>query len=383
MKFPISHIAVLLTSHGWRKTENSRFSDHLLLFTNPNFPKRELSLPIHENAPDYEDAVSLLLSKLATIEKQPFEKLTKELETVREGHLPLSSDSLVLRVVKPTDDGDGIPLMLARTALSETEILIMTASCQAEKPKTYYRRIDNRVSNSLLERAVFNHTRYGSFILSVSCPLLMYGEQLQLGLDQTDLPITRKAFQALYAGIGELEKAITDRKHIQFADDILSSAHPLISANLAQAVGNIAASDTGGGLEFGFSWSELIKPTVGNDPGRVVTFSSNDSAQLYEVAEKLRPKEASLTNRFIGTVEALRGDVTSADKRAGKIELSLHIPDIGWIRAAAELSEEQYKIANSAHISGAQFVAIRGTLEPKPRVWVFSSIEHFEHVTSP
>lgn len=383
MKFPISHIVVLLTSHGWEKTENSKFSNHLLLFTNPSFPLRELSLPILENAPDYEDAVSLLLYKLANIEKQPLEKLTKELETVREGHLPLSSDSLVLRVVKATDNGDGIPLMLARTALSETEILIMAASCQAEKPATYYRRIDNRISNSLLERAVFNHTRYGSFILSVSCPILMSGEQFKLGLDNTDLPTTRKAFQALYSGIGELETAIADRKHIQFADDILISVHPLISANMAQAVANIAASDTGGGLEFGFSWSELIRPTVGNDPCRVVSFSSSDSAQLYEVAEKLRPKEASLTNRFIGTVEALSGDVTNSGKRAGKIELLLNIPDIGWTRATAELSEEQYKIADAAHINGAQFVAITGTLEPKPRVWFFSSIEIFEKISSP
>lgn len=383
MKFPISHITVLLTSHGWKKTERGSFSDHLLLFTNHNFPSRELTLPVQEDAPDYEDALSLLLSKLASIEKQPFENLVKELETTREGHLPLSADSLILRIVKPTNDGDGIPLTLARTALVETEVLIMAASCQAERPATYYRRIDNKVSNSLLDRAVFNHTRYGSFILSVSCPLLAVGEQLQLGLEQTDLPITRKAFYALYTGIGGLEAAIADRKHVQFANDILGSTTPLISANLAQAIGNIAASDTGGGVEFGISWSELIKPTIGNDPDRVMAFSHNDAAQLYEVAEKLRPQEAAHKNRFVGTVEALRGDLTDGGKRAGWIELALLLPDIGWIRATAELTEAQYKLADAAHINGAQFVAITGTVEPRPRVWVFSSIEQFEHVASP
>lgn len=383
MKFPISNILILLTSRGWSSVENLSFKENLFLFTNPSFPNRELTLPTKENASDYEDALMLLLSKLAAIEKQPIENLVREMETVREGHLPLSADSLVLRIVKAIDDGEGIPLTLARTALTETEVLIMAASCQAQKPATYYRRIDNKISSALLERAVFNHTRYGSFILSVSCPILAPGEQLQLGLERNDLPVTRKAFNSLHAGIGELEAAILDKKHIQFADDILVSTNPLVSANLTQAIGNIAASDTGGGVEFGFSWSELIKPSVDNDSRKIVTFSRNDAAQIYEIAERLRPQEAALTNRFVGTVEALRGDLTDGGKRAGWIELALLLPDIGWIRATAELTEAEYKLADAAHIDGAQFVAITGTVEPRPRVWMFSSIEKFELIASP
>lgn len=383
MKFPISHISHLLSSHGWQVIDKARFNQHLLLFTNARFPGRELSLPNSESAPDYEDAVAILISKLAILEKQTIEKLTRELVTAREGQTPQSADSLILRVVEPCEDGEGIPLTLARTALTETEVLILAASCQTQRPETYYRRIDNKISSALLARAVFNHTRYGSFVLSVSCPILATGEQLPLGLDKDDLPVTRKTFMTLHTGIAELETAIAERKHIQFADDVLASSSPHLSANIAQAIGNIAAADTSGGVEFGFTWSELIKPTAENYSERVVRFSQNDTAQIYEVADRLRPQEASHTNRFVGTVEALRGDVTDDGKRAGWVELALLLPNVGLIRAAAELTEDQYKLADTAHIRGAQFIAITGTVEPRPRVWVFSSIEKFEQVASP
>lgn len=155
-----------------------------------------------------------------------------------------------------------------------------------------------------------------------------------------------------------------------------------MSANIAQAIGNIAASDTGGGVEFGFAWSELIKPTAEDYAERVVHFSQNDAAQIYEVAERLRPQEATHTNRFIGTVEALRDDIIDGGRRAGWVELALNLRDIGWIRAAAELSADQYKEADTAHINGAQFIAITGTVEQRPRVWIFSAVEKFERVAS-
>lgn len=192
MRFPISHITHLLVSRGWREVERTKFNEHLLLFTNARFPNRELSLPNKESASDYDDAISILFSKLAALEKQPIEKLIREVGTAREGQLPHSADSLILRIVQPSEDGEGIPLTLARTALTETEVLILAASCQAQKPETYYRRIDNKISNGLLDRAIFNHTRYGSFVLSVSCPILSTGEQLPLGLEKNDLPVTRK-----------------------------------------------------------------------------------------------------------------------------------------------------------------------------------------------
>ena len=383
MKFPISHIRFFLMSHGWQLVDKAKFNEHLLLFTNIRFPGRELSLPNNESAADYEDAVSILLAKLAAIEKQTTEKLIREIASARESQLPNSVDSLILRVVQPCVDGEGIPLTLARTALTETEVLILAANCQAQKPATYYRRIDNRLSSALLARAVFNHTRYGSFVLSVSCPILAAGEQLPLGLETNDLPQTRKTFLALHTGIAELESALHQRKHIQFADDVLASINPHLSANIAQAVGNIAASDTGGGVEFGFTWSELIQPEADRFSQKAVKFSQNDTAQIFEVADRLRPQEASHTNRFVGTVEALRGDLTEGGRRAGWIELALILPDVGWIRAAAELTEDQYTKADAAHISGAQFIAITGTVEPRPRVWVFSSIELFEQVASP
>ncbi len=383
MKLPITNVKNLLRSHGWQLKEKHTNSDKFFLFRNPLYESRELTLPTKEDAPDYSDAVSILLNKLAAIENTLVEKLIREIEKATYDQLPDSSDDLILRVVKPTEDGEAIPLTLARTALEEAEVLILTGSCHAQNPKPYYRLIGNKTSNSLLERAFFNHTQHGSFVLTVSCPILAIGEQYLLSLETTDLPITRKSFLAIRNGISELQSAISNEKYIELAKDTLLSKNPLLSANLAQAIGNIVASDTGGGIEFAFNFSELVQPPENFEKNKSFAFTRENAKKIYEFAATLRPQEKPLKNRFIGTVEALRGDLNDDGKRAGVVELALLIPEIGWTRATAELDAVAYKLADSAHINGAQFVAITGTLEPRPRVWVFSSIDSFEHVASP
>lgn len=382
MKLPISQIKNLLASRGWNEDKKDSFSNRLIFFSNPRYLKRELVLPQTENAPDYEEAVSILLNKLATIEDVGLDKLIREAEKARENHLPNSNDDLFFRIITPTNDGEAIPLTLASTALSEAEILVLAGSSQAQTPKTYHRRIDNKISNSLLDRTFFNHTSHGSFVLTISCPVLAEGEQLQLGFESKDLSIARSAFLSIQLGLSALQSAINDNKHIEFAEDTLRSDNPEVSANLTQSIGNIVAADRGDGIEFGFNWSTIIDPPKNNTEIPFI-FHHEDAKSLYEVAEKLRPLQAPLTNRFIGTVEALRGNLNDDGKRAGSIELNLLVQDVGWIRASAELDVDSYKMADAAHINGAQFVAINGTLEPRPRVWIFVAINSFEFIQSP
>ncbi|MEO7886642.1 MAG: hypothetical protein ABI893_05605 [Polaromonas sp.] len=383
MNLNLTQLQIFLRSHGWMNSDVARFSEHVVVFTNPQHPDRELTLPTKETAPDYQDAMHVMFSKLASLEHRSIALLVREAEDAKDGHLPETSDDLILRIVRPSQDGDAIPLTLARTALKETEVLLMTSNCQALKPAPYYRRIDNKSSTSLVDRAVFNHTRHGSFVLTVSCPLLSEGEQLNLLWDNSNLPITRRSFLALHKGLEDLSSAIANERWEEFTADTLASTYPSVSANLSDAVGNIAASEEGGGIEIGFRWSPLVVAPVLSNAEKTFLFTKSNATQLYSIAAKLRPKESSLTNRFIGTVEALRGDLID-EKRSGWVELALLIPNIGIVRATAELNAQQYQIADQAHIDGAhQFIAITGTVEPRPRVWVFSVVQDFEAVNSP
>lgn len=377
MRLPLQNIKYFLQSRGWSLEDTKESTRNLLVYSNERHPKRELILPIREDAPDFNDAAANIVSKLAAIEQKSAESIHREILIAKAEHTPQSFDKLTLRIIKAVEDGESIPLMLAKSAISEVETLIMTASCQAERPAKFYRRINNKLSNTLIEKTTFNHTRYGSFMLSVSCPLLSKGEQLPLGLDKSNLPPARKAFSTLQESISLLHETIAERKHTQLALDIATQENPIISANLIESIANIAASDTGGGIHFGFEWSSLIQAPASKSD-RSLIFQKEDANPLYEIVTALRPKEAIESNRFIGTVEVLRGNLAEDGHRAGWVELSVLHPSVGWIRAAAELDAANYKIADQAHINGAQFVAITGTIEPRPRVWAFLSVHKFE-----
>lgn len=105
MKLPITNVKNLLRSHGWQLKEKHTNSDKFFLFRNPLYESRELTLPTKEDAPDYSDAVSILLNKLAAIENTLVEKLIREIEKATYDQLPDSSDDLILRVVNQLKTG--------------------------------------------------------------------------------------------------------------------------------------------------------------------------------------------------------------------------------------------------------------------------------------
>src|SRR6185369_1445235 len=126
---------------------------------------------------------------------------------------------------------------------------------------------------------------------------------------------------------------------------------------------------------FSFEWSGVVPLPSTINQSKVFPFTNHDTDTLIEVATMLRPEEKPLDGRFVGTVEALRGNLVSSGERAGWVELLLLISDRGWTRAIAELTMDQYREADRAHIAGSQFVSIVGTIEPRTRVWRFSVVE--------
>jgi hypothetical protein len=379
MRLKLDQLEKLLDLHGWKKQLNDS-TPQISIFHNALHEGREFILPIRDDASDYEDSSLFLLNKLAKIERTTVEKLIYEAR-FNEGDAPLSSDDMILRVVKTQDGEKSIPFKLANEVIRETENLLLAGSCQAENPKIHYRRMNNKISGELLNKAKFNHTKQGSFILSVSCPLISIGEQFPLGLDEKNYPATRKAFLTLSKGIKLLHEAAVENRLHELVLDSINSKSPLISANLAEALANISASDNGEGIQLSFKWSGLIHTPELELYSQPYQFEQRLSESLYTAATKLKPQQEPLTKRFIGTVEALKGDLTDKGQRAGLIEVLLLVPEVGPVRALAQLDVEAYKLADAAHINGAQHIAITGTLEPRPRLWVFTEITLFEEIS--
>lgn len=119
MKLPAKH-KVLPSVARLEFRRHQRSIKNLLVYSNVRHPNRELILPIREDAPDYNDAATNILSKLAAIEQKPVESLHREILIAKAEHTPQSFDKLTLRIIKPVEDGESIPLMLAKSAISES-----------------------------------------------------------------------------------------------------------------------------------------------------------------------------------------------------------------------------------------------------------------------
>ncbi|MFZ6643449.1 hypothetical protein ACO0LL_27255 [Undibacterium sp. TC4M20W] len=372
-------VVSFLQKRGWQTGSIASLSK-TLVFTHPLFKGRQLFLPEHEDALDYEDALNLLVDKLASIERTNFFAIQNELELTSSDTEIKSSDRISLRILKTVDHSETIPLSLANAVINGSEIMLLSGSCTAENPQHYFRRIDNKISNEIYNRTVFNHTQRGSFVMSISCSLAGVGEQLGLALaeEPNEWTKSRKAFVAIYRGVQEISHAISTNQVQSFAYELLNSATPTVSSNFCEALANIVEKDTGSGMKFDFNWSPYAALPSDIQTGKSIFIDSNMSNDLYTISEILKPKPAELTDIFIGTVEALSGDVTNTGEREGAVEFSILLKDGQKIRASADLTTEQYKVADQAHIGGAQYVSIEGKLISRPRVWQFEFIKSFK-----
>ncbi len=374
MRISPTQVFQFLTQRGWQEKSLAKFP-LLSTYTHPLFEDRQLFIPKDESASDYDDALDILISKLSRIEGREHYEIKRQLEKKDQGETSDLQDRLALRIVKSLSDEESIPLSMANTVISESQTLLMVGSCTAENPQRHYRRIDNKISNDIYSRSVFNHTQRGSFIMSISCPILAQGEQLGFGLDFDKSTKSRQAFLSIYRGMEHLVRAVSEDKVSQFSDEILKSNSPVVSSNFCEALASIISRHSSEGMSVAFSWSPYI--ALPRDLERPLHFFPSMADDIYRIAETLRPEEESLDDSFIGTVEALRGDVTSTGERAGNVEFLLFLKDGSTIRANAFLDIEQYRIADRAHIGGAKYIAIAGKLNPHPRVWVFESVRSF------
>lgn len=376
MRIGPSQVTEFLTTRGWQLSKLNSFPE-LLTFTHQIFGGRQLFLPVNESASDYKDALQILLTKLAVLERKNVAAITGELECTDVRDTSSITDGLALRILRTVSNDASIPLSLANAVISETEVVLMAGSCTAENPQHYYRRIDNKISNEIYDRSVFNHTQRGSFVMSVSCPIAGVGEQLGFGLDPNEWTKSRRAFVSIYRGMRSLTGAINDDRVEQFSDETLASTSPMVSSNFCEALANIVSKDSGDGIKVGFEWSPYVPLPADISVESPILLTQAMSDGLYLISGALRPKQSPLDDDFIGTVEALRGDVTESGKRAGAVEFSLLLKDGLSIRASAFLTPEQYKLADEAHIGGARYISIAGKLDPHPRVWVFAEIRSF------
>lgn len=358
-----------LKAIGWSILE-SALEDRLYVLENEAFPRRQIVFPMDTTAPDYRESLDIAFFKLAEMTKQSSEVLLSRIRSLRE-------DVLRLKVSFEGNDST-LPLGFAATLVQNTEMLLKAAACTVVRPRTHHPRLSLNEASQFVEKARFQQTESGSFVLKVACPVQALDVQGTLDLDGSNSPFVRQVTLALQQSLAKLTAAIEADRLSPLIDELKSGKTPIISSNLCEAI--VAMHDEGvdNSLEVEFDWSAMlvVPRQISRRPLRI---QRDYFSRIEELRRELRATESHREDTFIGTVERLDGTIDDDGRRSGDVILALLLPDEGeTVRAKMTLSADDYAKADKAHMSNGTYVQVAGRLLPGRQPRQITNISRFE-----
>lgn len=358
-----------LKVQGWTVLEEA-LKDRLYVLENINFPRRQLVYPMDLSAPDYRESLDRVIEKLGEITGQRLEKLVSKVQALKD-------DVLSLRIFFDGNDSS-LPLGFAATLVQNTEKLLKATACTVLRPRMHHPRLSLTEANQFVEKARFQQTENGSFVLKVACPVHSMEIQGSLGMNDSDAPFVRQVTLALQSSLFKLTSAIEADTLDALVSSLKSESAPLISSNLCEAISAMHDEMVDNSLDVGFDWSALhaVPQSVSQ---RTIRIQRDYFSRIEEVRRELRTQEQHEEDSFIGTVERLDGVMDESGRRSGDVILALLLPDEGeTIRSKVSLSADDYSKADAAHMSNGAYVRVTGRLRPGRQPRQLTDISSFE-----
>lgn len=358
-----------LKSQGWQLSPDG-VNDRLFVLSNSNYPRRQLIFPIDAEAPDYLESVGGVIEKFAEMTRQLPSSLVTNIKAIRD-------DVLRLRIFFDGNDSV-LPLSYASNLVQSTEKLLKAAACTVLRPRPHHPRLALNEANQFVEKAKFGQTEQGSFILRVACPIHAMEVQGVLDFQDEQAPFVRQVTMALQSALVQLTSAIETDTLDKLVEDLKKNdSLPLISSNLCDALNGMHDDQVDNSLDVSFDWSLLRD--VPREFRKKIRIQKDYFSRIEEVRRELRSVEVDLTERFIGTVERLDGEMGDDGRRSGPVVLSILLPDEGvTVRARIILSPEDYAKADKAHMTNGAYVCVKARLRPGHQPRQLTDVTSFE-----
>lgn len=357
-------------AQGWVLVKEAA-KDRLYVMTNPRFDRRQLVFPMDTTAPDYEEAVMLVMEKLATMEARPFQSVLK-------GLLEVGDDALAFRVTSPRSNEQFLPLSFVGSMIAGAQQLLLASVCTVLKPQAHHPRLSRTEAQQFLETTRFRHTQPGSFVLNVSCPVRAMDVQAPLWPNELEAPFVRRATVTLQRSLVTLVSAIETDSLDELIQTTKKSESPLISSNFCEALTRFEDESLKNSVDIGITWAASITRPVDEMPVSVVRVQNDYFSRIEEVRRELRSAEKHTDDTFIGTVERLDGEMDLDGHRSGEVILSLLLPEGEQVRARTNLNIENYAKADQAHMSDGTYVKVTGRLHPGRQPRQLNDLRSFE-----
>jgi hypothetical protein len=347
--------------------KNSR----VYVMSNPRYDRRQLVFPMDTSAPDFAEAIMLVVDKLATIESRPREAIIKSL-------LEVGDDSIAFRITSPRPDDRFLPLSFAGSMIVGAQQMLLASACTVLKPQFHHPRLNRTEAQQFLETARFRHTQPQSFVLNVSCPVQALDVQASLLPDEVEAPFVRRAVLTIRRSLLELINAIETDSLPGLVESIKKNKTPLVSSNFCEAITRFEDVSLKNSLEIKIAWATSIPRPIGEPLVSVARVQQDYFSRIEEVRRELRSSEQQTDDTFIGTVERLDGEMGTDGRRSGEIILSLLLPEGEQVRARANLNAVDYEKADKAHMTEGFYVKVAGQLNPGRQPRQLSNLRSFD-----
>jgi hypothetical protein len=308
----------------------------------------ELIVPQDTRLGDYTNRIADIVLKLSEITNHKPNQIINEL-------LIPPSDILKFSLKGQSTENGTVSLTEGISLLSSSKKAILSAACQVIDPQKYHKRLQRGDAESFLSSCRMGQTEYGSFVVTVSCPLNAGTQIILPGV--TEQPFARKVTTSLIKSIHEVVSAID-------ADDLARITSPeansiITSANLCDALLEMQPSDNAGELIIASIWSKQVAFT--DTFPSSVAIRKDYFSQIEQVAKSLRPTLESRSEDFIARVDSLHGSLDAEGRMYGDVGLVFLHDDEELIKARVNLSHESYALACDAHKVG-KYIFIKGNL---------------------
>jgi hypothetical protein len=343
-------------AQGWTLLKDAA-KDRLYVMSNPRFGQRQLVFPMDTTAPDYAEAITLVVEKLATMEQRPIESVVKSL-------MEAGDDAVAFRITSPSQEERYLPLSLAGEMISGAQQLLLASACTVLKPKAHHPRLSRTEAQQFLETARFHHTQPGSFVLNVSCPVHAMDVKAPLLPNETDAPFVRRAMVTFQRSLRELISNIETDSLPQLVESLKKSDAPLISANFCEALTRFEDASLKNSVDIAITWATALPRPEDEPVSTVVRVQHDYFSRIEAVRRELRSDEKHMDDTFIATVEQLNGEMGEDGLRSGEVILSVFLSEGEQVRARTNLTAEQYATADKAHMTDGTYVRVTGKLHP-------------------
>jgi hypothetical protein len=341
---------------GWIQiTEAAK--NRLYVMANPRFERRQLVFPMDTTAPDYSEAVMLIVEKLSLIEGRSQQAVIKSL-------LEVGDDGIAFRVTTSRPDEQSLPLAFAGSMVAGAQQLLLASACTVLKPQAHHPRLSRTEAQQLLETAKFRHTQSGSFVLNISCPVQGLDVQTSLLPDEVEAPFVRRTTLTLHRSLRDLVTSIETDSLDELIARSRNGEGAVVSSNLCEALTRLEDETLKNSVEIGIAWAACIPRPADEPRVSVVRIQHDYFARIEEIRRELRSNEQHLEDVFPGTVERLDGEMGQDGKRSGEVILSILTRDGEQVRVRANLDAQQYEKADRAHMTEGAFVKVVGKLHP-------------------